>query len=164
VASLHLTKARARSLYVCTNCGGAIAKGTVYFRNDPPFGSWLRGQQVSHWCRECILSSLPEAAELVGRFVVPAVRVVRTGNDEVIQPVCIELLPFAALLSRHIGGQPELIHQLTPEQFEQFICEQLFAMGFEPKRVGKTNQADGGIDILSGHATPQRFLSSAQPR
>src|ERR1044071_9413436 len=147
--SLYLTRSRARNPYLCVNCGDRIPRGSMHFRNDPsPFASWHRGEQSSHWCRQCILSSVPEAADIQGRFIVPAVRVARSEALPVVQPVCVELMPFGTALSDQLCCDPELIHQLTPEQFEEFICEQLFAMGFEPKQVGRTNQRDGGIDIL----------------
>jgi hypothetical protein len=94
------------------------------------------------------LSSVPEAGEIEGRFIVPAVRVVRSAPAAVVQPICIELLPFGAVLTEQLCKHPQLLYELTPEQFEEFVCEQLFAMGFEPKRIGNTNQTDGGIDIL----------------
>jgi restriction endonuclease Mrr len=57
-----------------------------------------------------------------------------------------------------------LIHRITPEQFEEFICDRLSAMGLEPKRVGHTNRKDGGVDIVfwprSSSAFP--FLGAAQ--
>ncbi|MDO8836906.1 MAG: restriction endonuclease [Vicinamibacterales bacterium] len=40
------------------------------------------------------------------------------------------------------------MHSLTPSQFEAFVCDRLFAMGFEPRQVGKTNRKDGGVDIV----------------
>jgi len=147
--SLYLTRSRARGLYFCVNCGGRIARGATYFRNDPPpFASWRRGEQSSQWCRGCILSSLPEAETLAGRFVVPGVRVLRDETAVGVQPVCVELLPFPAELLDQLVSDPHLLHELTPEQFEHFTCERLYAMGFEPRLVGRTNQDDGGIDII----------------
>lgn len=149
VQSLYLTRSHARAFYICANCGAHIARGSVYFRHDPaPYARWDRGHESSHWCHECIVASVPEATETSRRFIVPAVRVARTDSQTVIQPVCVEFLPFSAVLSERLCADPELVHQLTPAEFEQFVCERLFAMGFEPRQVGRTNQGDGGIDIL----------------
>ena len=57
-----------------------------------------------------------------------------------------------------------LLHQISPEQFEEFICDRLYAMGLEPKRIGEINRKDGGVDVIFwprlGGAFP--FLGVAQ--
>jgi hypothetical protein len=63
-------------------------------------------------------------------------------------PVKIECIGIAASLSESLAAQPSLVHELTPTEFEEFVCERLFAMGMEPKRVSSTYQPDGGIDIV----------------
>jgi Restriction endonuclease/Ribbon-helix-helix protein, copG family len=60
----------------------------------------------------------------------------------------IEIVPFGEILAAKLRDDPTAIHNLTPDEFEQFVCERLFAMGFEPKRIGRYNQRDGGIDVL----------------
>ena len=63
-------------------------------------------------------------------------------------PLNVEIIGIGRTLSEHLLKDPLLIHRLTPEQFEEFICERLFAMGFEPRQVGATNRKDGGVDVL----------------
>jgi hypothetical protein len=99
-----------------------------------------------------------------GRFVVPAVRVTGAADQTVVQPACVDVLPFSAILAERLRADPALIHQMSPEEFEQFTCDQLFAMGFEPRQVGRTNQGDGGIDIVFWPRTASAFplLGAAQ--
>ena len=65
-----------------------------------------------------------------------------------IEPLRVELVGVAALLHKKLAIEPSLVHQLTPEQFEEFVCDRLFAMGLEARRTGATNSKDGGIDVL----------------
>ncbi|HEV2720519.1 MAG TPA: restriction endonuclease [Thermoanaerobaculia bacterium] len=51
-------------------------------------------------------------------------------------------------MSAQLCADPSLIHQLTPDQFEELVCDRLFEMGLEPRRIGATNQRDGGIDVV----------------
>jgi len=55
---------------------------------------------------------------------------------------------IGAILAQKLAVQPSLIHRITPGEFEEFICERLFAMGLEPQRVGATNRRDGGVDVV----------------
>ena len=41
------------------------------------------------------------------------------------------------------------IYKLSPEQFENFICERFDKMGFAVEKVGNTYARDGGIDIIA---------------
>ena len=78
-------------------------------------------------------------------------RVLRSRRSSPSSParaVQVELIPFGEVLAAKLRDDPNVIHNLNPEEFEQFICERLFAMGFEPQRVGSYNQRDGGIDVL----------------
>jgi hypothetical protein len=72
----------------------------------------------------------------------------------------VELIQFPPLLLARICDDPMLIHTLTPDEFEQFICERLWSMGLEPKRTGNINRKDGGIDIVFWPRRP--FLGAAQ--
>jgi len=171
--SLYLTAARARNRYECPGCGRIIPRGSVHFRHDPsPWARRDRGERASHWCRECILASLAESADLTGSpFRVPAVRTVRRLGDQPIQtelplvsPVRIEVVTVGDLLVKHLSQDPLLLHSLTPIQFEEFVCDRLFAMGFEPKQIGTSYQRDGGIDVVfwPRDRTTFPFLGAAQ--
>jgi hypothetical protein len=63
-------------------------------------------------------------------------------------PIRIELVGIGRILSEQLSTESSQIYRITPEQFEEFLCDRLFAMGFEPRRVGAINQKDGGVDIL----------------
>lgn len=151
MAPLYLIETRARKMYACAACQRAIPPGTIYFRHDPyPSARMYRGQKTSHWCFDCITASDPGPKDsITGRLRIPAVRVfVPSRQPELLQPVKIEIVGVGSLLTERILSDPALIHTLRPEEFEEFICDRLFTMGFEPKRVGNTYQKDGGIDIV----------------
>ena len=115
----------------------------------------FRGQTTTHWCRKCILASNPGPKEFPSqRIRVPAVRVMkqilpRTETQlSFLTPLQVELIGIGPILSEQLAKEPSLLHRISPEQFEEFICDRLYAMGFEPKRIGKTNRKDGGVDVL----------------
>lgn len=78
--------------------------------------------------------------------------------------VRVELLPIGQLLADRLREDASIIHQLSPDQFEEYVCDRLAAMGLEPQRVGRINQRDGGIDILFWPRSRDRFpfLGAAQ--
>jgi len=154
--TLYLIETRARNDYTCSACRRRISRGTLYFRHDPfPAARMFRGQLTTHWCRECILASAPGPKELVtGRIRVPAVRVMNRSSSSVekqlslLAPLQVQLVGIGPILSEQLAKEPSLLHRISPEEFEEFICDRLFAMGFEPRRVGATNRKDGGVDVV----------------
>ncbi|MFZ2444803.1 MAG: restriction endonuclease [Syntrophobacteraceae bacterium] len=149
--TLYLIKTRARKTYSCSACQKIIHPGTIYFRHDPIAQAWMfRGQRTSHWCFDCITASDTGPRDpFSGRLRISAVRVTASSSQsELVQPVQIEVVGIGTVLTERILSDPNLIHQLKPEQFEDFICDRLFAMGFQPTRVGNTYQKDGGIDVI----------------
>jgi Restriction endonuclease len=60
----------------------------------------------------------------------------------------VQIIPLGEILAAKLRGDPATIHELTPDQFEEFVCDRLYAMGFEPQRLGPCNRRDGGIDVL----------------
>lgn len=79
------------------------------------------------------------------------------SQQPLVHPVRIELVGVGDYLSRHISADPALVHHLSPDQFEEFVCERLGAMGFDLQRVGRTFQADGGIDVVFWPRKPSPF-------
>lgn len=152
--TLYLIETRAQNTYTCAACNNIIPRGTRHFRHDPyPYARAYRGQKVTHWCRDCILASQPAAKDTITKRIrVPALRVLSQAIDGPnvmrIEPLRVELVGVAALLHKKLAIEPSLVHQLTPEQFEEFVCDRLFAMGLEARRTGATNSKDGGIDVL----------------
>jgi len=152
-ATLYLIETRARSEYTCPACRRRISRGTLHFRHDPfPAARIFRGEPTTHWCRECILASDPEPKDLITqRIRVPVFRVIRPIPDEQLPlfvPLRVELVGIGHILSEQLAKEPSLVHRISPDEFEEFVCDRLFAMGFEPRRVGATNRKDGGVDVL----------------
>jgi hypothetical protein len=63
-------------------------------------------------------------------------------------PFRVELVGIGSFLSEQILKEPSRLYQVSPDEFEEFVCDRLFAMGFELRQVGATNRKDGGVDIL----------------
>ncbi len=149
---LLLVESRARREYICPSCEGLISRGSSHFVHRSA-SSLKLSSDLTHWCRACILAANPFRS-LYG-LVVPLssvlspARVNRVGRRlGLVQPVTVRLLPVTRLLIPALAANPSLIHQLTPSQFEDFVCDRLFAMGMEPRRVGLMNQRDGGVDVV----------------
>lgn len=100
----------------------------------------------------------------VNRSAVFDARAGKVSQRQLVRPVRIELLGVGDCLSRYLTADPSLVHDLSPEQFEEFICERFDAMGLEPRRVGHTFHADGGIDVVfwPRKPSPFPFLGAAQ--
>ena len=149
---LYLILVKARYPYACESCGKQIKRGEPYFRHDPfPRLTSLSGERAprTHWCRECIRAAEPGLpAHLTGRILIPMVRVRKSHRGPRLHPIRVEIIRITELLIEQISLDPSLLYQISPDVFEELICDRLFSMGLEPKRVGKINQRDGGIDIL----------------
>jgi hypothetical protein len=65
-----------------------------------------------------------------------------------VKPIRIDLIGVGAGFMKALKDDPYLVHEISPEQFEEFICDRLYAMGLEPQRVGNTNSKDGGVDVI----------------
>lgn len=166
--TLYLLETRAKADYTCPACNRVIPKGSLHFRHDPhPSARRYRGQKITHWCGECIAAAGPAPEERVTRRIrVPALRVLTQsrGDFEQLQPLRVELVSVGRLLSVKLAIDPLLIYHLTPDQFEEFVCDRLFVMGLEPRRVGAINRKDGGIDVVfwPRHKGSFPFLGAAQ--
>jgi hypothetical protein len=155
MATLYLLETRAAENCTCAACHRVIRRGTAHFRHDPVAQArYFRGEKYSHWCYQCIMATNPGPKDKitgrlwVARSVVVEVSKGRTGDMLRLDPVRIALIGIGPALSEQLISNTALIHSLSPEQFEEFVCDRLVAMGQEPKRVGATNRKDGGIDIV----------------
>jgi CheY-like chemotaxis protein len=75
----------------------------------------------------------------------------------------VDIVGVGRILAKHLAYDPTLVHGLSPEEFEELICDRLSAMGLEAQRVGGTFQKDGGIDIVFWSKRPNfPFLGAAQ--
>lgn len=73
------------------------------------------------------------------------------GNGTVTNPpppLRVELIGIAEIVQTWLAADPSMLHQLSPAQFQEFICDRLVAMGQEVKQVGGVYNKDGGIDIV----------------
>lgn len=173
---LFLREHAARREYECHGCGRAIPKKVLYFRHDPhAFDAAFRGRRASQWCHPCIDGSPAVFDPSTGRFrlrvvdVLPSQQFPQAVNPDgqrrlYFEPVRVELLAVGAQLVRHLLEDPEVIYKISPDQFEELICDRLTAMGLDVTRVGSINRKDGGIDIFfwpkPSSAFP--FLGAAQ--
>jgi MraZ protein len=69
----------------------------------------------------------------------------------------IEIVPASAQLLELLRENLANIYNLSPENFELFICERLDRMGFAVQRVGTIYVPDGGVDIVACPRTPTTF-------
>jgi hypothetical protein len=84
------------------------------------------------------------------RIRVPLVRVARgAATDKAPAALLrVDIVGIGPQLAHALREQPELMHSLNASQFEELVCERLYTMGFEPRKVGNTHRKDGGVDII----------------
>lgn len=159
--TLYLIRSNAAGTYLCDACGTPIPRGRSHFRHDPhPYARFYRGETSLHLCVDCVLGANPPAPEMpTGRIRIPAVQVMQQqlrleSADQVPQSqsrlelVKVEAVGIGPALARWLSQDPARVHELSPGQFEEFICDRLYAMGLDPKRVGEATHKDGGVDIV----------------
>jgi transcriptional regulator with XRE-family HTH domain len=74
----------------------------------------------------------------------------------IIQPApIIQLMPnITPEMLQFLREDPQRLHGITPEQFENLACDRLDRMGFGVTTTGATNRKDGGIDIIGTKRDP----------
>jgi hypothetical protein len=110
----------------------------------------FRVEEISYegWLEEAIRTVEANGTDSFFKNLLATLRPVQTplqlGSTQVyFQDITQELL---STLIR----DPQEIYRISPDIFEQIICERLDKMGFEVKRVGgHTYHKDGGIDIVA---------------
>ncbi|RPJ39369.1 MAG: restriction endonuclease, partial [Planctomycetaceae bacterium] len=156
-AILQLRVFRARHQYECAFCQSLIQKGQYYYRDDPhPMARYHRGQTARQICVNCVQTD--------GYFEEhrPAGQLEFSFEEQVIQPVRVELVDVSQVLLERLRLDPDEMNRISASQFEEFICERLSAMGFEARQVGHTNRKDGGIDVVFWNHGPFPVLGAAQ--
>jgi hypothetical protein len=68
------------------------------------------------------------------------------GSDE---PYRISLTEVSPDQLRWLEEDPERVRQLTPERFELLLADRFEAMGLCVQLIGRTNEPDGGIDLIA---------------
>jgi hypothetical protein len=88
---------------------------------------------------------------------------VREKENLGISPV-VTLVQAPQDVLKVLAADPEGLRSLTPEAFELFVADRLSAMHLAVKRVGYSNQKDGGIDLLAWPQdnAPFPFLMAVQ--
>lgn len=167
MATLYLIDAHARRPYTCDGCFARIPQGALYFRHDPhPQARRHRNEKARHLCLECV----PDATEMhrdpyTRRLFYPAEYLLadEMSASEIVDAIHVETVGIGRLLAQKLESDTSLIYRLTPDDFEELICDRLSAMGLECRRVGSVFQKDGGIDIVFWTPTGTfPFLGAAQ--
>ena len=78
----------------------------------------------------------------------PKPRLVRLAESFRQYPIL--MITLTGPLTDRLIHEPGLIHRLTPAQFEEFVCDRLFAMGFEPRqrRANRIGWVGSSISML----------------
>jgi hypothetical protein len=148
---------RSRNWYECALCQSPIEKGQYYYRDDPhPMARKYRGQTARQICVHCVKSDayINERAS-TGQLQLPF-------DEYVSSPVRVELIDVTQLLLDNLRIDPNEIHRIDCDEFEEFICGRLSAMGFQAHRTGRINRKDGGIDIVFWNEGVFPILGAAQ--
>lgn len=101
---------------------------------------------------EQVLPPLPTVAQSSGNASVEIRLTGVAAHAEVgtigVQPARVEIVGIGEILSAQLAADPTMLHRLSPDQFEEFVCDRLAARNLEAKRVGGVYDKDGGIDIV----------------
>jgi hypothetical protein len=81
----------------------------------------------------------------------------QSGDHElVVTNTLVSASDFSFELLAALKKEPIKLNELSPNEFELFVCDRLDAMGLDVTRVGSIYEGDGGIDII---ACPRLSLS-----
>jgi len=156
-------------------------RGEEYFRLEPfPFDRIKGIAKTQHLCAVCVLGQ--EEVDRITREKREAVKnhwtsmgssspvmIQQTLNlDDPITIVraSVEVINITPSLLSMLMQKPEHIYSISPNAFEDLICERLGKMNFGIERVGTgTNHKDGGIDFVAWpKASPFPFLIAIQAK
>jgi hypothetical protein len=178
---LRLRLSRAKYNYQCDKCSRPIRKAQEYYRLEPhPMARVHRGEKVERLCLGCVhgqkfASKLEEDRRnwLRNYWIRDRSQDVQDEQPplELQEPVTlvktqIYIASITPELLSVLLANPDEISNLTPELFEELVCDRFQAMGYVVERVGEhTFRKDGGIDIV---ATQERatfpFLIAIQAK
>ena len=168
---------KAQREYVCANCNKVIPKRHPYYRVEPHPIARIHGtEEVKHICQSCAggrlvaFDNMEEVESRLKRRIIPEVSVGQLSlfglPDEPIQIVQTEVhvVSITEKLIAQLAKSPNEICSLTPNLFEELVCDRLLKMGFDLERVGgSTFHKDGGIDIVAcNRNSPFPFLMAVQ--
>ncbi|HVU48723.1 MAG TPA: restriction endonuclease, partial [Terracidiphilus sp.] len=81
------------------------------------------------------------------------------------EPYLISLTEVSPDQLRQLQEDPERLKQLSPEQFERLLADRFEAMGLCVQLIGRTNEPDGGIDLVAypdPRSNQPKFLLAVQ--
>jgi hypothetical protein len=163
----YLRFSRAKYPYVCARCSAQISKGSPYFRDEPHPFARIRGQvETSKLCLACVLGEKAAQDLLVGlgdpRQLPLGFELTKNGFLKF--PPRVELVDITPQILDLLSREPELLWKLSPEFFENLVCDRLDVIGYGLERVGSSIfNKDGGIDILAWPRAPiVPFLMAVQ--
>jgi HJR/Mrr/RecB family endonuclease len=105
---------------------------------------------ISHskWLDESVRAIESDGAETFFRSFLAQLRPEDKFVD-VVQNI-VHIANITPELVRALSSNPDELFKLTPDLFEELICDRLSQMGFNVSRVGShTYQKDGGVDIIA---------------
>lgn len=158
----HLRISRAKYQYNCDRCSRVINKGQQYCRVEPFPIARIKGlEKVERLCLTCVYGE--EKEEEVRKTTQEGLRDYWFRGDELQyqlpllgdEPIAVvrtqvHVVNITSDILKVLETNPDEVYRLTPETFEEFICERLQAMGYGVNQVGGHSfRKDGGIDIVA---------------
>lgn len=157
---------RARKTYKCDICSKNIHKNQIYYREEPsPQARYYRGEKVKFICFSCIHKQeydhkfacnlyYGEVKQNIDEIAYEQLTLDFQNPIKIVKAKII-ITDISPQIIEWLRNDLDKIYNLSPEAFEQLICNILMRMGFDVKRVGRNSfQKDGGIDII---AWPQKI-------
>jgi hypothetical protein len=158
----YLRLSRAKYQYECDRCSRIINKGRDYYRLEPFPIARIKGiEKVKHLCLTCVQGEQEEEVrkETQGWLRNYWTRDTQVQSEQlpflsdepiVLVKTQVHIVNITSDILKGLGTNPDEIYKLTPEAFEELICDRLQAMGYGVTQVGgHSYHKDGGIDIFA---------------
>ncbi|NQV02283.1 MAG: restriction endonuclease [Bacteroidia bacterium] len=83
--------------------------------------------------------------------------------DGVVEEPRVEIVDVSSDFIAWVQEDPQRVHFLSPDKFEELIADRLEAMNFCVEQIGTTFRSDGGIDLIAyPEVSPVPFLLAIQ--
>jgi hypothetical protein len=130
-------------------------------------GAWTRLLQGDNWLNKiCAVGNLEKlfvAGDVDLRLTSPLSFWIAAPVSPVVTNVCVHVIDVSPGLLLWLQEDPERTRFLAPDKFEDLIADRLAAMDFCVEKIGRTNQSDGGIDLIAyPREAPVPFLLATQ--
>lgn len=160
MANLRLS--RAKYQYNCDRCSRIINKGRNYYRLEPFPIARIKGiETVKHLCLTCVQGEQSEEVKketqdwlrnywIRGTEVKSEQNLVLSDEPITLVRTQVHVINITPDILKVLWTNPDEIYKLTPEMFEELVCDRLQTMGYGVTRVGgHSYHKDGGIDIIA---------------